>query len=373
MSTQRASVHVDLPGRAYDITIGAGLLTEVGDIVRRLSRARRAAVVTDSHVGPLYADMLGKSLQAAGFDHSTLTVPAGDATKSLDQAARLYDALAKARHDRSEPVIALGGGMVGDLAGFVAATWLRGVPFVQCPTTLEADIDASVGGKTAVNHQAGKNLIGAFHQPICVCIDPACLATLSERDFIAGLAESVKHAVIRDPKFFDWHEQQADAIEAQSEETVCELIRRNCVNKAEVVAQDERETASTIVGRAALNFGHTIGHAIEAQSRYALRHGEAVALGMVAAGVLAECEGRFPAEQNRRLRSLLESLRLPVRSPHRLDTADILNRLYVDKKTASGKVRFVLPTRIGHVEWRDDIPQKTIEDVIELLQPESIR
>lgn len=372
MSTQRASVRVNLPGREYDISIGAGLLTEVGDIVRRLCRAHRATVVTDSHVGPLYADMLGLSLQAAGFSHTTLTVPAGDASKSLVQAAQLYDALAAARHDRLEPIIALGGGMVGDLAGFVAATWLRGVPFVQCPTTLEADIDASVGGKTALNHEAGKNLVGAFHQPICVCIDPACLATLSERDFIAGLAESVKHAVIRDADFFDWHEREATDILAQSEETVRELIRRNCANKAEVVAADEREIASEEVGRAALNFGHTIGHAIESQLHYALRHGEAVSLGIVAAGALAEREGSFPSEQNQRLRGLLASLRLPIRSPYPLDTADILNRLYVDKKAKSGKVRFVLPTCIGQAEWRDDLTQEAISAVVEMLQPDDL-
>ena len=371
MTTQRASVRVNLPSREYDITIGAGLLTEVGDIIRRQCDAKRATVVTDTHVGPLYADMLERSLHTAGFDHTRITVPAGDASKSLEQAAELFDSLATARHDRTEPILALGGGMIGDLAGFAAATWLRGVPFVQCPTTLEANIDASVGGKTAVNHKAGKNLIGAFHQPICVCIDPACLATLSERDFIAGLAESVKHAVIRDPEFFDWHEREADAIAAQSEETVRELIRRNCANKAEVVAADEREMAAFGVGRAALNFGHTIGHAIEAQLHFALRHGEAVSLGIVAAAALAERHGTFPSEENQRLQQLLAALRLPVRSPQPLDTADILDRLYVDKKAKSGKVRFVLPTRLGQVEWRDDLPKEAIAEVVEMLQPDA--
>ena len=206
MSESIVTVEVALPGREYPIDIGSGAMGQIGRRLRERSMARRATVVTDSNVGPLYGEQITAALAAGGFEAAVLTVPAGEGSKSLEEAGRLYGELAGRRHDRREPVVALGGGVVGDLAGFVAATWLRGVPLVQCPTTLAADVDASVGGKTAVNHPAGKNLIGAFHQPVMVCIDLDCLETLSRRDYCAGLAESVKHAIIRDAAFFDWQE-----------------------------------------------------------------------------------------------------------------------------------------------------------------------
>ena len=278
---------MELPGRAYPIDIGPGALGRIGERLRGRCEAGRATLITDTNVGPLYGEKAASSLDAAGFEVVVLTVPAGDASKSTARAGLLYDELAGRRHGRWEPVVALGGGMVGDLAGFVAATWQRGVPFVQCPTTVEADVDAGVGGKTAVNHPAGKNLIGVFHQPVLVCIDTDCLGTLGGRDFRAGLAESVKHAVIRDAAFFDWHEARRAEILGREPTVVLELIRRNCENKAAVVVADEREACRDGVGRAALNFGHTIGHAIEAQTGYTLRHGEAVSLGMVASMDLA--------------------------------------------------------------------------------------
>ncbi|MBN2563608.1 MAG: 3-dehydroquinate synthase [Phycisphaerae bacterium] len=361
------SVDVDLPGRAYPIHIGPGLLRRLGERLRERCGASRATIVTDANVGPLYAEKLVGALEASGFESAVLTVPAGDGTKSLRQVGLLYDDLAKRQHGRMEPVIALGGGMVGDLAGFVAATWLRGVPLVQCPTTVVADVDAGVGGKTAVNHPAGKNLIGAFHQPLLVCVDTDCLATLGGRDFCAGLAESVKHAVIRDEDFFDWQEAHAGEILAQDSPAVGELIRRNCENKAAVVAADERETQARGVGRAALNFGHTIGHAIEAQSRYELRHGEAVSLGMVAAMELAVTHCGFSDEERARVESLLAAFRLPVRAPRPIDVADILGRLGVDKKVRDRVVRFVLPTRIGAVRWPASPPIEDVKRAVERL------
>lgn len=351
MNHTAATIMVDLPGRAYSIHVDPGLLSRVGELVRGRCAARRITVVTDSNVGPLYVPRLQASLRDAGFDPIVFTVPAGDGSKSLDQAGKLYDRLAERGHERAEPVIALGGGMVGDLAGFVAATWLRGVPFVQCPTTVEADVDASVGGKTAVNHSAGKNLIGCFHQPSLVCIDTDCLATLTQRDFAAGLAESVKHAVIRDHPFFEWHEANKAAIVAHEPRIILELIERNCRNKAEVVVADERETAEEGVGRAALNFGHTVGHAIEAQLNYGLRHGEAVALGMVAAMDLAVTCAGFADEARRRVEAILTALGLPVICPSPLDVADILRRLAGDKKARDRIVRFVVPTAVGQVRW----------------------
>jgi 3-dehydroquinate synthase len=243
--------------------------------------------------------------------------------------------------------------MVGDLVGFVAATWLRGVPIVQCPTTMEADVDASVGGKTAVNHPAGKNLIGCFHQPLLVCIDIGCLATLSERDFTAGLAESVKHAVILDRLFFEWHEARCGEIRARRPEVIRELIERNCRNKAAIVVADERETDQQGVGRAALNFGHTIGHVLESQWNYALRHGEAVALGMVAAMELAVASVGFAEEERQRVESLLKAIGLPTRAPLPVDIPDAIRRLGTDKKVRNQTVRFVVPTAIGSARWLD--------------------
>lgn len=367
MNDDIVRVTVALPGRAYAIDIGHGALGALGAGLRERCEASRATIITDANVGPLYAEKAAASLTDAGIEPTVLTVPAGDATKSLSIAGRLYDDLARVRHGRWEPIVALGGGMVGDLAGFVAATWQRGVPLVQCPTTVEADVDASVGGKTALNHASGKNAIGAFHQPIFVCIDTACLATLSARDYRAGLAESVKHGIIRDAAFFDWQAGHGAEILAAEPATVQELIRRNCENKAAVVVADERETAAEGVGRAALNFGHTIGHALEAQSAYGLRHGEAVSLGMVAAMDLAVALCGFPEEDRSRGEALLAGLELPVRAPGGIDVSDILSRLGSDKKVRHRKVRFVLPTRIGEVRWCDSPSTEDIEGAIRRL------
>ncbi|QDV89487.1 3-dehydroquinate synthase [Phycisphaerae bacterium RAS2] len=353
-SNSHSSVTVELGERSYSIHIGAGLLDGLGASVRSCCPgARQVAVVTDSNVGPLYADRALTSLAAEGFAATWMTIPAGESSKSLAIASELYDALAEGRHARDEPIIALGGGVVGDVAGFVAATWLRGVPLIQCPTTTEACFDASVGGKTAVNHAAGKNLIGAFHQPALVCIDTACLATLSDRDYRAGLAESVKHAIIADEAFLTWHEQHAAAICSRDDAALVQLVRRNCEIKTAVVAADEREASANGVGRAALNFGHTIGHALEAESAYGLRHGEAVALGMTAALELAVRLMRFPAALRDRVEALITALGLPTRLDRPLDLGVTLARLASDKKSAGGRVRFVLPCAIGSIEWAE--------------------
>lgn len=351
VGTDIVTLQVNLPGRGYAVDIGVGLLKTLGPRLRRLSDARRAFLVTDANVGPLYGDEGVVSLRSAGFQVTTVTVPPGDASKSLEQAGLIYDRLAERTHGRREPIVALGGGAVGDLAGFVAATWMRGVPFVQCPTTLEADIDASVGGKTAVNHPAGKNLIGAFHQPVLVWIDIAALQTLSDRDFKAGLAESVKHAVIRDEAFLAWHEENAERILRQDPAALPTLIHRNCRIKASIVEADEREFSAHGVGRAALNLGHTIGHAIESQSGYGFRHGEAVALGMNAALDLAVRECGFPEHDRRRVESLLSALGLPIRSPCALDADDLVTRTLLDKKALDRLARFVLPVEIGRMRW----------------------
>ncbi len=365
MDAEIAIVEVPLPGRAYSIEIGPRLTNRLGPRLRGLSQAHQALLVTDSTVGPLYAERLAASLSSAGFSVVTHTMPAGDASKSLEQAALLYDRLAESHHGRFDPVIALGGGVVGDLAGFAAATWMRGVPLVQCPTTLEADIDASVGGKTAVNHPSGKNMVGAFHQPLVVCIDVDCLGSLDDRDYRAGLAESVKHAVIRDEAFLRWHEDHVEAIVGRAPEIVCDLIRRNCAIKAAVVVEDEREMATDEVGRAALNFGHTVGHAIEAASRYALRHGEAVALGMVAALDLAVRECGFPESGQCRVESLLTGLGLPIRSPLPLAVDDLMRRMRGDKKVRHQVLRLAVPSALGAMLWLESPSEMSLASAIE--------
>ncbi len=344
-------VEVHLPGRPYTIEIGSGLLSELGRRLKQRLPARRAFVVTDSNVGPLYGERVRRALDDAGITATLETVPAGDASKSLDHAARLYDRLAEVGHGRDEPIIALGGGVVGDLAGFVAATWMRGVPFVQCPTTLEAAVDAAVGGKTALNHARGKNLIGAFHQPMLVQVEIDCLRTLGDRDFSAGLAESVKHAVVADAAFLDWQERNAGAILRRDPNAMSALIQKNCSIKAAIVAADERETAVETVGRAALNFGHTVGHALEAEFDYGLRHGEAVALGMAVELELSVGLCGFPDRQRAEIEALLEALRLPGKPPRPIEPGVLVERMRLDKKARGGGVRVVLLRELEQPVW----------------------
>lgn len=350
MDTQKSVVSVDLGTRSYDIHVGPGLLDALGDIVREQSAARQITIVTDRNVAPHYSIRAVRSLESAGFAAKTITIEPGESSKSLDTAARLYDGLAERLRGRQDPIVALGGGVVGDLAGFVAATWMRGVPFIQCPTTTEAMIDAGVGGKTAVNHASGKNLIGAFHQPAVVVMDTLTTKSLNDRDFIAGLAESVKHALIADADFLDWHEQNAGKIRERDASILTELIVRNCRIKAAVVAEDERETSTTGVGRAVLNFGHTLGHALESASQGQLRHGEAVSLGMVAALDLSVRHCDFPESRRRQAESLLEAMQLPKHTDLRFSFSELIDRMRHDKKNTD-RIRLVLLRDVGQPAW----------------------
>lgn len=360
---------IRVPGLEYDIVVGRRTLENLPRRLRDVVRASRAVIVTDERVGPQYGRPLAQRLGQAGLDTALLSVPCGDTSKSLARAGELYDALAERNHGRDEPILAVGGGVVGDLAGFVAATWHRGVPWIQCPTTLEADIDASIGGKTAVNHPCGKNLIGAFHQPVLVCIDVDCLQTLDDRDFTAALAESIKHAIVCDSEFLVWHEQNAPAIVQRDPAIVEELIARNCRIKAEIVATDVRETALQSVGRAALNLGHTIGHAVEAHFEYRLRHGEAVALGIVAALDLAVRHAAFPEADRQRCERLMASLALVCRAPQRFDPPRIIELIAADKKVRGGVPHFVVPSEIGSVRWLENPPPADIERALDRIQP----
>ena len=342
------NVRVHLGERSYTIRIGADALGDIGRVCLRHFRGGRALVVTDANVAPLYAEKTLDSLAAAGVQASSLRIPAGEASKSMRQLSRILDRMASMRLDRGCGAVALGGGVVGDIAGFAAAVFLRGVPYVQAPTTLLAQVDSAVGGKTAIDHKLGKNLVGAFHQPTAVVSDTSSLKTLPEREFRAGLAEVVKHAAIADARLFSYLEKNEARILERDEEVMERVVAANCRIKARVVEQDERESGL----RQILNYGHTLGHAVEALAGYSseLLHGEAVAIGMSAASRISCAMGRCGTGDVERLTALLDRFGLPtcMAEPPRLA---VLKRLVAsDKKTRRGSPRFVLMRKIGAVE-----------------------
>ena len=359
------TVPVDLGRRSYQVRVGAGLLAELGPAVAAAAGdATSAVVVTDSTVADLYARPAAESMEAVG-PVAVIDFPAGEANKTLATASQVLDKLFAVRPaiDRSTVIVTVGGGVVGDLGGFVAAVALRGVRFFQCPTTLLADVDVSVGGKTGVDHPAGKNLIGAFHQPVGVLIDVATLRTLPAAELSSGLAECVKHAVIRDASLLDFLEDHAADVLACRQELMAELVARNVEIKSAVVSADEREAGE----RAHLNFGHTIGHAVEAFAGYGgLGHGQAVALGMVAACRIAVSRGLLEQESAERVEGLLARLHLPVRRPA-LDAEAIWQIMLHDKKTRGGQVRMVLPVMLGAAAMFDDVTPQSVRDALEYL------
>jgi 3-dehydroquinate synthase len=352
------TVEVALDSRAYPIWIGAGLLADTARW-RGAIRGRHVLVVTNSTIAPLYLERVQAGLD--GFVHNALILPDGEAHKTLANSERVFDALAALGANRDAAIIALGGGVIGDLAGFAAACWMRGIDFVQMPTTLLAMVDSSVGGKTGVNVPAGKNLVGAFHQPRAVVADTAALATLPEREYRAGLAEVVKYGAIGDAAFFAWLEAQADALNARDDAALAAAIAASCRHKAGVVARDEHEQGE----RALLNFGHTFGHALEAEAGYGtLLHGEAVAIGMVLAARLSADLGRAPRADAERLAALLAALGLPVALPP-ADTTRLLERMRLDKKNLSGRLRLILWRGIGEADIVPDVDEAAIRRVLD--------
>lgn len=361
-------VRVDLGPRSYEVRVVTDRSAELGRFARDcLNRGwsgescRNGLIVTDENLadstGPVVA-----SLASSGIDAAVAVVPAGEGSKSLERASELYDRLIDRKADRHTLIVALGGGVIGDLAGFVASTYVRGLPLFMIPTSLLAQVDSSVGGKVGVNHPRAKNVIGAFHQPIGVWIDTSSLHSLPDREFRCGLAEVVKYGVILDADFFEWLENQAEAILRRDPTALRRVVSRSCELKAAVVSRDEREETGL---RAVLNFGHTIGHAIEAVAGYGgdYRHGEAVAAGMVAESRIAERLGWIGADATERLVRLLEKFGLPVAAPG-LDHAALLDAMARDKKNRGGRVRFVLPRTIGQVELTD---AATLDDVRAVL------
>lgn len=366
------TVSVELGDRRYDILITHDELAQFPSHLNEW-RARhphlrtetpKACLITDGNVQP-HAGKLLKPLRDAGWDAQVISVPAGEQSKSLAQLASLYEHLADFKADRRTVIIAIGGGVVGDLAGYAAASYNRGLPFVQVPTTLLANVDSSVGGKLGINLPQGKNLVGAFHQPLGVFIDTSLMATLPDREYRSGLAEVVKYGVILDAEFFSYLQEHVSGLNERSPEVLRHVIARSCRLKADVVEEDEYERTGL---RAILNYGHTFAHAYEALAGYGqLLHGEAVAIGMIAASQLAEKLGRIDAQATAHQRALLEALHLPVKLPEgmTLSSDEIIECMRRDKKSVGGQLRFILPTRIGHVETVKDVPEELVREVLE--------
>ena len=361
-STGVQTVDIDLAERSYPIAIAAGLLTTPA-IYAALPQATAALIVTNTTVEPLYADALRTALAPKYAQVHTVVLPDGEEHKNWQTLNLIFDALLQHGCDRKTVLFALGGGVVGDMTGFAAASYMRGVPFVQVPTTLLAQVDSSVGGKTAINHPLGKNMIGAFYQPQLVVCDLDTLATLPQREFSAGLAEVIKYGPIADMAFMDWLDASVDALLARDRAALAHAVRRSCEIKAWVVGQDEKETGL----RAILNFGHTFGHAIEAGMGYGVwLHGEGVAAGMVMAAELSRCLGLVDQAFVQRLTALIERAQLPVKGPI-LDAADNAGRylelMRVDKKSEAGEIRFVLIDGPGNAVLRA-APDALVRDVI---------
>jgi 3-dehydroquinate synthase len=338
------SLTVNLGDRSYPIHIGDGILSEVGNLLQELGLWGKIAVITNPTVAQLYLDPVHDALARAGFAVTPILIPDGEEHKELRSLSAIYDRLIEERFERRSCVLALGGGVVGDLAGFAAATYLRGVPFVQAPTTLLAQVDSSVGGKTGVNHRDGKNLVGAFYQPRLVLIDVSVLQSLPQRELVAGLAEVIKYGVIEDPALFKLLEEKIEKLIGLDRALLAQVIATSCAIKAKVVEKDEREDEY----RAVLNFGHTVGHALEAATHYhKYLHGEAIGIGMVQAAVISAQQGFCDQRSLERIQKLIRKAGLPMEIPREVSIEKLIQSLELDKKAAGGKVKFVMCAGIG--------------------------
>ncbi len=349
----KTEIAVGLGERSYTITVEPGVIDQIGAYAQSLGFHSPLAVISDDTVAPIYGQRALDSLKQAGFKAGLITFPAGETQKHLQTVSHLYDEMVKLRPERDGGVIALGGGVAGDIAGFVAATYLRGLNFIQVPTTLLAQVDASVGGKVGVDHAGGKNLIGAFHQPKAVLIDPLTLKTLDQREVRAGLAEVIKHGVIADADLFKRVDESLGDLLNVNVDAYGEIIPWNCRIKAKVVEEDERESGI----RAILNFGHTIGHAIEALTGYeTYLHGEAVVIGMIAESMLGEALGITPPDVTQAVRQLCDRAGFPLEKPD-ITTVALIDSMFRDKKVKAGKLRFILPDSVGtvRIESVDDL------------------
>jgi len=351
-----AKVTVDLPGRSYPIYIGNGLLTEP-DLIKQHLPSQQLLIVTNTTIAPLYLEQVIKAFN--DYQCDTVILPDGEQYKTLETLNQIFNRLLEKGHDKTTLLCALGGGVIGDMTGFAAATYRRGVPFLQIPTTLLAQVDAAIGGKTAVNHHLGKNMIGAIHQPKSVIIDINTLQTLPEREYRAGMAEVIKYGLIKDENFFQWIEDNVDGILARQSPLLLPLITKCCEIKAEIVSRDEHERGE----RALLNLGHTFGHAIETATQYQLYlHGEAVAIGMMMAADLSHRHGWISEKDCSRIRSLIERLNLPTKPPAELDATDIYQLMTLDKKRLAKKMCLILLKKIGQATISFDFNQNLLWD-----------
>jgi 3-dehydroquinate synthase len=352
-------VKVELGSNSYEVRIGTGLLGRAGLWLKEKGFSGKAAIITDTAVKGLYSDTLVRGLTNAGFKVTTLEVPSGEEHKSLETAGRLYHELSGAYAERTTPILALGGGVIGDLAGFVAATYMRGVPLIQVPTTLLAQVDSSIGGKVAVDHGQLKNTIGVFYQPKLVIADIETLKTLPEAELANGLAEVIKHAAIRNGNLFNFIEANMKRAKALNEGVLETIVLENAKIKGEVVEKDEKESGF----RGILNYGHTIGHAVETVSNFQLKHGQAIAIGMVAAARISSRMGILDEGDVIRLRDTIENAGLPTEMPA-LSVKDIISAMKHDKKVRQDKVIFVLLKSIGHAFITDQVSLSLVEEVL---------
>ncbi|MGO9379337.1 MAG: 3-dehydroquinate synthase [Dissulfurispiraceae bacterium] len=354
-------VTVDLGRRSYDIVIGKGILPGIGEMLKSFGFSPTVGVVSNPTVFALYGDQVLRSIRGAGFDCFTVLIPDGEEYKDYAWSYYILTELLKRGLDRNSCIIALGGGVVGDITGFAASIYMRGINFVQVPTTLLAQVDSSVGGKTGVNHPLGKNMIGTFYQPRLVWIDPGTLVTLPPRELLCGIAEVIKYGIIWDAEFFDFMSKKKDLIMSLETRAMSFIIKSSCEIKAEVVARDERESGL----RAILNFGHTIGHAVETETRYArFLHGEAVGLGMCAESRLSEILGLLDATQFESIKTIITAYGLPCDLPDDLNVGNLISLMKRDKKVVAGEMIFVLPERIGGVTMKRGITAADIEKAL---------
>lgn len=353
-----STLQVALGERSYPIFIQPGLLHEAQSFAPFI-KGSKAVIVTNDVVSPIYLETLLDTLK--GIDTHVITLPDGEQYKDLKHFELVITRLLELNASRDTTLLALGGGVIGDVTGFVAASFQRGMPFIQVPTTLLAQVDSSVGGKTAVNHPKGKNMIGAFYQPQAVIIDTSTLKTLPAREFSAGMAEVIKYGVIYDGSFFSWIEQNVSALKAQSDKQIQFAIQRCCEIKAEIVSQDERESGL----RALLNLGHTFGHAIEAEQGYGVwLHGEAVAAGIALAADVAVRKGWLTEKDKQRIDNLLSAFDLPISAPQNMGYSEFIGHMQHDKKVQLGKIRFIIPKSIGSAVITQDVDQHLLEDIL---------
>ncbi|MBI2850172.1 MAG: 3-dehydroquinate synthase [Chloroflexi bacterium] len=352
-------VSVKLSRNSYDIIIGSGLLSQTGARLRELGFTGKAVIITDSRVKTLYGDALKQSLTDSGFEALLIDVPPGEEQKSLETAGRLYYQLTDFFAERNTPILALGGGVIGDLTGFVAATYMRGVPLIQIPTTLLSQGDSSIGGKTAVNHGKLKNMVGAFYHPRLTISDVSTLKTLSKRELSDGLSEIIKHGVILDGEFFSYLEKNLAKIRALDEPVLEKVVARSAAIKAGVVEKDELDLGL----RNILNYGHTVGHAIESVSGLKIWHGEAVAIGMLAEADISNRLGKLSTKELDRLETVIAAAGLPTHIPS-LPAKALMQAMQHDKKIVAGKIKFVLPKKIGEVLITDEVNPSLVEEVL---------